>query len=100
MKKAEGLLFPPLVWGIIALIVLVIIILAFTQGFGKGIGSLGGFQGQVDDCDRDGVSNLFDKCKYLAGTEEYEGCSNADDLAKSALERDSLCPGGNCVCTG
>lgn len=72
-KKRATLLFPPLVWGIIALIVLVIIIVGWSGGFGKLFQQLMGFGDNSGDCDQDGANNIFDDCPTWPGDSE-SGC--------------------------
>jgi len=87
-KKGE-FLFSPLVWGIIALVVVVVIIISWSVMFGKSRKNIDDYQDGTADPDRDGVINLFDKCPET-GLSEFKGCpsqealDNAEEKTKDA----------------
>ena len=61
-KKAQGMPLSMLIVALILITTAIIIIASFT-GFWKTEGNeLDNQIGKVDDCDEDGIANMFDKC--------------------------------------
>ena len=58
----RGQMWRYLIGGIIALIVLIVVIVFFTRGGKQAYGGLGEKIGELQDCDKDTVADLFDKC--------------------------------------
>ena len=86
-----------------AMIVLVILIVFFADSIGQGGKSISGNIAGTQDCDKDLVANLFDKCPCDAAqqeNEEFEGCpSDVKDKAGLAKYNDkNICdPPKGCI---
>ncbi len=65
----------------VGLIVVILVLLWFRGAGGKGFDFLGGKIGEFDDCDKDKVSDFFDKC--LCDPGEKDGCP---DLTEGELK--------------
>src|SRR3989344_8953168 len=94
MKNAESNMFYIIIAAIVAIVVLVTILLIWSNQSGKGFKSLLGLQNDVSsDCDNDGIANIIDDCPYQSGIPDFNGCTSADDKALPFSERKKLgCP--------
>ena len=69
----------------IAIIVLVLLIVWFKDSGSKGFGVIDANIDGTNDCDKDSVADLFDKCVCIAGSAENnqaEGCPEATPATK------------------
>ncbi len=71
-KKAMEQVWWIILTAVIGLIVVILVLLWFRGAGGKGFDFIGGKIGELDDCDKDKVSDLFDKCVCDQG--ENDGC--------------------------
>lgn len=60
-KGMEGT-FWVIIGAVIALVVLVLVIFWFQEGGKKGFGVVQGQIRELNDCDKDGTADMFDKC--------------------------------------
>lgn len=71
-KKAMELPMNLVVIAAILLIALFVILAMFTNIFGKETGQIRNYINNLDDCDKDGVANMFDPCPCDYKVEECE----------------------------
>ena len=80
---------------VIALVLVVLIIIWFQGSGDKAFGSLGDQIDDLEDCDNDGVANMFDKCPCKDyGDEEnpdFKGCPNGQSESCQDSELKTLC---------
>lgn len=92
-KKAMEQVWWIIMVAAIGLIVVILVLLWFKGAGGKGFDFLGGKIGEFDDCDKDKVSDFFDKCVCDQG--EKEGCPDLTDEQLKPL-RDKKSDSGCC----
>lgn len=79
-KKGVELGLNTVVIAALVILVLVIVSIVFIRLFSKETGQIGEQVASLDDNDKDGIVNMFDKCPCKPGEREYEGCTSEGQL--------------------
>ena len=81
-----------LVYGIAAVIVILVIVFIVPQLIGKGGAQTSDLLSKTKDCDGDGVVDYFDKCVCVQGPQSNDGCPPGwETTGPAALKREKEC---------
>jgi hypothetical protein len=96
-NNKKGMTWQQIVLAVIAVVVVVVVVMFFRSGSEKGFGFAEGKIGELGDCDKDGVADLYDKCdcdpdvgdEWTAAKNNSKQCTPLDGDAKCLCKQES-----------